>query len=238
MSWIKNTFSSSIGKKLLMSITGIFLIVFLVVHLTGNLLLLKGDEGVAFNAYAHFMKHNPLIAASEVILFAGFLLHMIDGIMLWVSNRKARPQKYAVPNKSKTRNWVSKLMGPFGMVILVFLILHLYQFFRFKFFVEPPSHIEIDGEKVADLASIVYAQFKDLTWVLFYVVSMGVVGFHLYHGFASAFQTLGLSHSKYNKLINGVGIAYSVIVPLAFALIPILIKVMCICGPGGCTAGH
>ncbi len=229
MSWIKDTFSSSIGRKLLMSISGLFLIVFLVAHLAGNLSLLNDDGGEAFNVYAHFMKTNPLITLSEVILFAGFLLHIIDGIGLIIKNRKARPTKYAHTNKSKTKNWASKLMGPFGLVLLAFLIIHLVDFFAFKYTAEAFGGIDsmiVDGEEIPDLASKVYMKFSNVWYVAFYIVSMAVVGFHLSHGFQSAFQTLGLNHPKYNGMIKGAGLLYSIVVPLMFAMIPLWILLM------------
>lgn len=222
MSWLKDSLTSSIGKKIVMGLTGLFLIVFLVAHLAGNVSLLFDDKGEAFNAYAHFMKHSTLIKISEVILFLGFLIHIVQGIMLVLGNKKARPVNYKVSHTNKKVSWTSKLMGPFGVVILVFLILHLVHFFRYKYI----SAIGNDSFGNADLYSKVYELYQGsqgIIWVIFYVISMLVIGFHLSHGFQSAFKTLGLNHKKYSPFLSSLGLAYSVLITVAFALIPILI---------------
>lgn len=224
MSWVKDALTSSIGRKLVMSLTGLFLIVFLVAHLAGNIPLLFKD-GEAFNQYAHFMKHNKLIVASEVILFLGFIFHIVQGILLYGKNKGARKVKYAVPNKNEKVSWTSKMMGPFGMVILVFLILHLWDFFAFKYGPRTGlAMVTYDGVEMPNLFARVIHEFQDeISHVIFYPICMIVVGLHLSHGFQSAFQSLGLNHKKYTPFIKGLGTAYSIIVPALFALIPILI---------------
>lgn len=224
MSWINKTLTSSIGRKLVMSITGLFLISFLVVHLIGNISLLYDDGGLAFNAYAHFMKVNPLIKAGEVILFLGFIVHIVQGLALYTSNKAARKQGYAVSHKHERVSWVSKAMGPLGIAILVLLIWHLYEFFRYKYFVGADV-LGVDAAGVTDMYKLVHHEFGDegLFHVPMYCVFMLVIGFHLFHGFQSAFQTLGVNHPKYSPAIKMVGYAYAILVPLLFALIPILI---------------
>lgn len=223
MSWFKETISSSIGRKLVMALTGIFLILFLAEHLIGNLLLLKGDSGVAFNEYAHFMKHNVFIQIGEVILFGGILFHVIEGIVLMIKYKKARPVGYTT-NKSKINNWTSRFMGPFGVIILVFLIIHLNNFFRYKYF--PGSEVSnMEGTDVMDMAGLVYRVFANPLEVTFYVVAMMIVGFHLWHGFESSFQTLGLNNKKYTPLIRIAGRCFAVLVPLGLALIPLVIYI-------------
>lgn len=230
--------SSSIARKFVMAITGLFLIMFLIAHLTGNLLLLKGDGGVAFNQYAHFMKHNPLIILSEFVLLAGFLFHIVQGIVLIRNNRAARPVAYAYKDNSETQSTFSKYMGPLGIVILAFLILHLLDFFAYKYTANLFGGVDmvtVDGVEMADLAPIVYAKFGKLVFVIMYVVAMAIVGFHLHHGFQSAFQSLGMNHKKYTPIIKKVGAVYAIIVPLLFALIPILIYFGC-CTGATCSA--
>ena len=224
MSWVKATLTSSIGKKLVMSITGIFLIGFLVAHLIGNISLLS-STGDSFNGYAHFMKHNKLIVLSEVVLFLGFIFHIAQGLILEKGNRGARKQKYAVANKNEKVDWKSKYMGPFGVVILIFLLVHLWDFFRFKYaFPGGLVDVEVNGEMIPDLYGRVKAVYtSSILHVILYPLAMLVIGFHLAHGFQSAFQSLGLRHKKYTPLIKAVGTAYAVIVPLAFAAIPVLI---------------
>ena len=224
MSWVKATLTSSIGKKLVMSLTGFFLIGFLVAHLIGNISLLS-STGDKFNEYAHFMKHSPLMVIAEVVMFFGFIFHIAQGLVLESGNRGARKQKYAVPNNNEKVDWKSKYMGPFGMVILVFLIVHLWDFFRFKYaFPEGLGDVKVNGEMIPDLYGRVKTVYtSSIIHVILYPVAMLVIGFHLAHGFQSAFQSLGLRHKKYTPLIKAIGTAYAVLVPLAFAAIPVLI---------------
>lgn len=212
-----------------MSITGLFLIVFLLAHLTGNLLLLKSDGGEAFNVYAHFMKHNVLIILSEFILAAGFLFHIVQGVILVLQNKSARPIQYAM-EKAETKSKYSKYMGPLGIAILVLLIVHLLDFFAYKYTADLMGGVGMktyEGVEMADLATLVFEKFKSPLYVLLYVVFMLVLAFHLHHGFQSAFQSLGLNHKKYTPIIHRVGTIYAILIPLAFALIPIMIYFGC-----------
>lgn len=215
MSWISDTINSSIGKKIIMAKTGLFLVIFLLVHLIGNISLLYNDGGEAFNAYAEFMKHNPIIKIGEVVLFLGFIIHIVQGISLTMKNRSARTQGYAVANNNPKVSKTSKAMSMIGMVLFILLVWHLYEFFRFKYF----------GADDFDLYAHVHHEFGDegLFHVPLYLVFMATVGFHLYHGFQSAFQSLGINHKKYTPIIKSIGTAYSVIVPLLFAAVPVAI---------------
>jgi len=219
MSWITNFLTSSIGKKLIMSLTGLFLIQFLLVHLIGNLQLLVDDGGDKFNLYAQFMTTNPIIKTTSILLYSGILLHIVQGLLIWKQNSGSRETRYAV-SKNPNVGFSSKYMGWLGTIILVFLILHLWQFwFKMKFGTIDP--VTIEGEKVKDLYTLVAATFKNPLYVIAYVIGMIVVGLHLKHGFQSSFQTLGLNHKKYTPIIKGLGLAYSILVPLGFAIIPI-----------------
>lgn len=206
-----------------MSLTGLFLVLFLAVHLAGNLQLLYDDGGVAFNVYAQFMTTNPLIKFSSYGLYAFILLHTIQGLMVWRMNRTARgAQGYAVQRTRATGTsaGVARRMGWLGVVIFVFLVLHMYQFWlQMKLGALPM--VVVDGMEVKDLYGAVQAVYHNPVFVLVYVVSMIVVGLHLWHGFQSAFQTLGLNHRKYTPLIKTVGKFYAVAVPALFALIPV-----------------
>ncbi len=235
MSWVKDSLTSSVGRKIVMGLTGLFLIIFLMAHLAGNIPLLFADGGEAFNNYAHFMKHNKLIVLSEVILFLGFIIHIYQGIYLYRTNKAARTQKYAVPHKNSKVSTASKIMGPLGMIILIFLIMHLWDFFAFKYGVRGPlvdaklldgsPLLDSDGNAIPDLFAQVIVQFQESIYSVFvYPVAMAAVSWHLIHGFQSAFQSLGWRHKKYTPLIQSVGFAYAILVPLAFAVIPILIK--------------
>jgi len=221
MKWFVEMFSSTLGRKLVMALTGLFLVTFLLVHLIGNLQLLKDDGGHAFNVYAEFMSTNPLIqTVSKVNLFL-ILGHVVVSAMLTAKNRKARgPVGYAVGN-STSSIWSSRNMGILGTIILVFIVIHLKDFWAQMHWGGVPV-LDYDGKPVRDLYSLVKEWFQVGWYVGLYVFCMFAIAFHLWHGFGSAFQTLGLNHLKYNGLISFVGKAFSIIVPALFALIPIM----------------
>ncbi|MBI5916931.1 MAG: succinate dehydrogenase cytochrome b subunit [Bacteroidetes bacterium] len=227
-SWFFRFFTSSIGKKLLMALTGLFLILFLMVHLAGNLQLLYNDGGVAFNVYADFMAHNPLIQLVSKGNFAFILLHAIVGTVLWVRNRSARgSQGYAVQKTKATQTnaGFAKNMWYLGVIVFVFIIIHLLQFWAMMKFGDVGADVnlvDIDGKQVKNLYALVEVAFTNMPFVFFYVLSMAVIAFHLWHGFQSAFQTIGWNHPKYTPVVQFLGKAYSVLVPLGFAVIPIV----------------
>ena len=214
MSW-KQHFSSSIGKKLVMSFTGIFLILFLIVHCYVNAQIFWFDGGVKFNEAAHFMGTNPIIRITEIGLVVGFLLHIIQGLMLWSQNRGKRTTRYAVHATSQTSKWYSRSMGLLGTLVLLFLIIHTSHFWI-------PNRAEqfTTGEEL-NLYTRMADTFQQLWVVILYVFGCISLGFHLAHGFYSSFQTLGLGTPKYKAIIRNTGIAFSIIVPLIFALMPI-----------------
>lgn len=203
-----------------MALTGLFLILFLVVHLIGNLQLLHDDGGKSFNIYAEFMSTNTLIQTVSKGNFTFILIHVIWALILSIMNRKARgPEGYAVTS-SKSSIWASRNMGILGTFILIFLVIHLKDFWAQMHF-GGVSTVMYDGKEVRDLASLVALWFSKDWYVALYVFCMAALGFHLWHGFASAFQTLGLNHLKYNAVINFVGKTFAVVVPALFAWIPI-----------------
>lgn len=205
-----------------MSLTGIFLMLFLVVHLIGNLQLLKDDGGEAFNTYAYFMTHNPLIKTISYGLYAFILIHAFQGIALWLNNKAARGNvRYAVQH-TRSSERASRNMAWLGIIIFVFLILHLWQFWlQMKMGVLPPVEVEAYDHPVQNLYLPVAEAYTNIFYVVFYVICMGVVGLHLWHGFWSAFQTLGINHRRYTPLIKGVGMVYSIGMAVGFAIIPI-----------------
>lgn len=220
MSWFTKTFSSTIGRKLVMSITGLFLCSFLVVHLIGNLQLFNDDGGQAFNIYSEFMGHNMLIRTMEFVLLAGFVFHIWDAVAITRRNQSARKVKYAYNRPQDNSNWSSRNMGLLGTVILVFLLIHLYSFFL-PTKTGKLEQVLIDGELVDDLYSHVVLAFKNPLYVLLYVVSMVALAYHLIHGFQSAFQTLGLNHKKYSPAIRSFGVIFSILVCLGFVSMPL-----------------
>jgi succinate dehydrogenase / fumarate reductase cytochrome b subunit len=224
MSWLTNFLFSSIGRKLIMSLTGIFLILFLTVHLIGNLQLLAGDDGEKFNLYADFMGHNPLIQIISIGNFFFIFLHAVTGILLYFQNKASSgggSSRYAVKS-TKTTSYSSRNMAWFGTVILVFILIHLFQFWFKVKLTGIPDLITYDGVEMKNVYTLVAAAFSSIPFVLFYVASMIVIGLHLSHGFQSAFQSLGLNHKKYTPLIKGLGTTYSILIPLGYAIIPIV----------------
>ncbi len=217
-------FKSSIGKKFLMGLTGLFLVSFLMVHCFINAMVFFDSTGTLFNEYAHFMGTNILIRIAEVGLFAGLLLHIVDGLMLFFQNRAARPVKYAYNNESANSPWYSRSMALLGTLLLIFLILHLSHFWVKSRFTGLPEvdHPVFKGQMI-DLYSEMYKIFGNIIVVVIYVLAQFALAYHLLHGFKSAFQSLGLNHTKYNKLIAVTGTAFAIIVPIIFAAMPIVI---------------
>ncbi|MCB0519095.1 MAG: succinate dehydrogenase cytochrome b subunit [Saprospiraceae bacterium] len=226
--WFFRFFTSSIGKKLIMSLTGIFLILFLVVHLAGNLQLLNNDEGESFNVYSEFMAHNAIIQTISKGNFFFILLHVVIGTGLWLKNRQSRgSERYAVQvtRATQTNAGFAKNMWFLGVIVFVFIIVHLAQFWAVMKFGNVGSDVRMvsyGGEELKDLYSLVATAFTNLGYVIFYVVCMAVIAFHLWHGFQSAFQTIGFNHPKYTPAIHFLGKAYAVLIPLGFAIIPII----------------
>ncbi|MCK9408010.1 MAG: succinate dehydrogenase cytochrome b subunit [Bacteroidetes bacterium] len=204
--------NSSVGKKILMSLTGIFLSVFLVEHLAGNLLLLKSDGGQAFNDYAKFMGGNPIVRILEIGLLGLILLHIVNGIRLWLSNRTARGKGYGEYRLDENTTLQARMMKFSAALVLLFLVIHLQKFWV------PARFL---GEH--DIASLIYYTFQQPFYVIFYLVSLIVVGYHLRHGFQSAFQTMGFRTKPYQALIEFVAVLFWLIVPVGFAIIPIYI---------------
>ena len=220
MNWFTQTFSSTVGRKIIMSITGLFLCSFLVVHLIGNLQLFNNDGGAAFNIYSRFMGTNPIIRTMEIVLLLGFLFHIYDAIVITRRNKAARPIGYVNSHPEENSTWASRNMGLLGTVILVFLIIHLWNFFV------PARFGGLEGVVIEDveydnLYLKVVQSFQIWWYVALYVISMVALAYHLIHGFQSAFQSLGLDHKKYTPFIQKFGYAFSVIVCLGFAIIPL-----------------
>ena len=213
---------SSLAKKYWMSLTGLFLCLFLVVHLAGNLTLLQdpATAGPAFNVYTEFMTSFPLIKITSYLLYFSILFHAIDGVLILTrENQKARPINYAYSKPERNSIWASRNMGILGTAILVFIVIHMSNFwFKYKF-----TELPLGPDGLPDMYSVVVSSFHTGWYTALYVLSMIVLGFHLWHGFASAFQTLGLNHPKYTPVIKAVGKIYSVVIPALFAIIPIYI---------------
>lgn len=237
-----------------MALTGLFLCTFLIVHMVGNLQLFNADGGYSFNKYAVFMTTNPLIKTVSYGLYAMILFHAFWGLYITYQNRSARSSRYAVTNDSSS--WASRNMAVLGTILLVYIAVHMGDFwFEYKFghvpftryiedvtsgelMVQEPMPAdytqkvkmaeffnEVEGTKtviVKDLYAEVSEAFQNIFIVIFYVLSMAALAYHLVHGFQSGFQTLGLNHPKYNGLIKNIGIGlFAILIPIAFAAMPL-----------------
>ncbi len=218
-----------------MALTGLFLCTFLIVHLGGNLLLFKHDDGFAFNVYANFLTHFPPIEVIAYLLYLSIAVHAVYAIVLTVKNRKARPVGYAVQAKDNA-SWSSKNMGLLGSILFLFIVIHMSDFwYRYKYtnsvtFKEyrtdlssgkteavefNPTSPEFENSvqtqnnveiiRVKDLHARVVSSFSQLWYVIVYVIAMIAVSFHLMHGFQSAFRTLGWVHRKYTPVVEKIG---------------------------------
>ncbi len=207
-------FTSSIAKKYVMALTGLFLISFLVIHCTINALIFVNDSGETFNAAAHFMSHNIVVRILEVGLFFGLVLHMVQSLILTVANKKARPVQYAVVPGNSSSKWYSRSMGILGSLLLLFLVVHMANFWV------PTKQAVFAGEEhnTFEAMKVVFAEWY---FVLIYMVGVGSLAYHLMHGFQSAFQTLGINHKKYTPMIKAIGFWFSILVPAIFAAMPI-----------------
>jgi succinate dehydrogenase / fumarate reductase cytochrome b subunit len=204
---------SSISKKFVMALAGLFLITFLPVHLTINFLLLKSNPE-SFNKAAHFMATFPLIKIVEIILIAAIIIHLSYGIFLQIQNWLARPVGYVSGNKSKT-SFFSKFMIWTGASILTFLILHFFNFYFVRLGL-------IEGNP-DDFYSVAYGLFKIPAYNYIYLICFVLLGLHLFHAFSSAFQTLGLNHRIWTPIVKVFAWIYSIAIPLGFAIISITI---------------
>lgn len=205
-----------------MALTGLFLISFLVVHATLNSLIFFNDGGVTFNEWAHFFGTNLLIRTMEIVLFLGFIAHIVDGLMLWAQNRAARPVGYAMQKSSANSKWYSRSMGLLGTLILLFLVIHLSDFWvKTRHIVGNIDEYGVDAAGRENLFAVMVRTFQDPLIVVIYVLGCFSLFWHLLHGFRSTFQSLGLNHKRYNGLIAALGTAFSIVVPALFALMPI-----------------
>lgn len=200
--------SSSVGRKVMMSLSGLFLITFLLVHLGVNLTLFISKD--TFNGASHFMATNPVIQVMQYVLAAGFIFHIIMGIWLELKNRASRPIKYAKNNAAANSGWASRNMIYTGILVLLFILLHLKDFF-----------VQIKFGEVHDDYELVTQLFKNPIYVLIYVIAFILLGIHLSHGFQSAFTSIGARAPKYLKCVKNLGMAFSYFIALGFSIIAI-----------------
>lgn len=219
---MSNFLTSSIGKKVIMSLSGLFLIAFLCVHLTLNLFLIFDNSGVLFNHGAYFMATNPAIKIMEPILAIGFLVHIIWATVLTLQNRKARPIGYAQSNQSCNATWASRNMYILGGLVLIFLIIHLYNFWWNIKVTGDLEAVVIDGVEMENTYLLVSGLFKaSIVYCLLYLLGAIFLGLHLTHGFWSAFQSIGFSNNIWRKRLECLGYIFAVIIAVGFSIIPL-----------------
>lgn len=210
-------FSSSIGSKFLIALTGLFLVIFLIAHLAGNLLFIAGPD--AFNGYSHKLTSNPLVYVAELGLLVIFALHIIKTITMFAGSYAARPQGYARKRWAKTKNAnsrksaASSTMILTGTITLLFVVTHLVTF-KFGTYYETP-------EGIRDIYRLQLAVFSHPGYVAFYIVAMSVIVFHLWHGVASAMQSFGVNSPRWTPRLQWAGRGLAVILGLGFALLPV-----------------
>jgi succinate dehydrogenase / fumarate reductase, cytochrome b subunit len=209
--------TSSVGRKYLMAVTGLLWSGFVCVHMLGNLLILVSGE--SYNKYGHALISNPLIYVAEAALVIFLLVHAVNGVSLWLRNQKTKPEKYAVQTKGpKGASLASKSMVFSGTITLVFVILHLVTFKYGAYYT-----VDYGNGEIRDLHRLVIEVFQSPAYVSWYVVCLVLVGLHLYHGFSSSFQSLGIHHPRYNGAIKYLGYFYAFAVAAGFIVQPLYV---------------
>ncbi len=220
-------YKSSIGKKILMSLTGLFVCTFLVEHLVGNLFLFWQDGGKMYDAYTEFLVNNYIIRAVEIFLFGGLLLHAFLGVVVWWKNRTSRSQKYVEFRLKDNTPFSSRITIWTGSIVFIFLVVHLNSFFV-------PSRLT---ESNVPLYDLVAQAFQNPWYDAFYILALIILGYHLKHGFQSGFQTLGLLNKKYKMVVELIGMIFWLVIPLGFALMPLYFFFVHKLGPSAMTMG-
>ncbi|HEX2608034.1 MAG TPA: succinate dehydrogenase cytochrome b subunit [Flavisolibacter sp.] len=219
-------FTSAVGRKIVMALTGLFLISFLLVHVGLNSCIFNDmlhpeDNGSMFNRAAHFMGASLVIRILEIGLFAGILLHIIQGYAVELKNRKMRGQGYQINLGSRGSTWMSRSMALLGTLVFLYLIIHVAQFWVPSRVTQDLEQVTYNGVEMHNLFLKMYEVFQQLWVVILYLVGVAALCFHLLHGFHSAFRTMGVHNKKYLSMLKGLGYGFSVLVSLLFALMPV-----------------
>ncbi len=210
--------TSFLWRKALMAATGFTWMAFVFTHMLGNLMVFAGPQ--TYNRYSYLLIHNPMLPVAELLLCVFVILHATTGIILWHLNFRAKPKKYAVSAKgSKASPVAARTMIFSGAFVAAFLVFHLA---TFKY--GQNTIVVYDGQPMRDLYLLVSTAFKSNAYVAWYLIALALIGVHLSHGFASAFQSLGVNHPRYTPVIQFLGIAYAVVVSCGFMALPIYFK--------------
>jgi len=218
-------YKTTLFRKILMSLTGLFIAFFLIIHLFGNLFIIyfqnRETAKLEYNWWAETLSHNLFIEVIAFMLYATILIHIFDALYITFQNFKAGGQKLNKDKRGKVSGWYKRNMGVLGMIILIFLVIHLKDYWYVYKFDEGFNLLDANGRK--DVYTIVEASFKNLWYVILYVVAFVGLGYHLAHGISSGFRTLGIYNRSYIKIIKYLGIAFAIIIPLGYAIIPIIV---------------
>ncbi|MEO0341695.1 MAG: succinate dehydrogenase cytochrome b subunit [Bacteroidota bacterium] len=211
-------------RKIIMALTGLFLCLFLIVHLSANCILLLPEDIARgyYNSYSTFLRENPLIKVVAYALYLSILLHVIYAILITIRNRASKSTRYAVNNFRANSSWASQNMGWMGALILIFIVIHLVNFWaRIKLGIGAEVGYDSAGNK--DIYEVAYSLFQNGYYVLFYTVLMVPLGLHLHHGLSSGFKTLGFYHSRGLKLLAKVALVYAAVISIGFGIIPLVV---------------
>ena len=227
MKW-SQFFTSAVGRKIVMALSGLFLISFLIVHVGLNSCVFNDlpifnsrDNGSMFNRAAAFMGDSYIIRIIEIGLFAFFLLHIIQGSVVEISNRKKRKQGYKIGLGNRGSTWMSRSMAILGTLIFLYLIMHISQFWWPSRITGSLEEVTYNGRQYHNLFLKMYETFQIGWVVILYLIGVIALCFHLLHGFHAAFRSIGVHNKKYLSMLKGLGYGFSVIVCVLFALMPI-----------------
>lgn len=212
MNTLLSFYESSIGKKIVMSLSGLFLCLFLIVHVSANLLLFNNDGGAMYNEFSAFMSSNPVIRTIEIVLFVALVLHMISGVVVWLKNRASRPVGYDMYKLKDNTPFSSRtpMLTASAALVGLFLVSHLITFWI-------PTRFTTEHKLPYEMVSEAFSQ-PSLS--IFYIIAVAFLAFHLKHGFQSGFQTLGLKTKTYQWLIDAFAVIFWLLIPVAFAAMP------------------
>ena len=211
-------------RKTIMALTGLFLCIFLIVHLSANCILVLPQEMARglYNSYSALLRESLLITVVSYLLYASIVLHAVYALIITVKNRRAKPERYSVNRANENSSWASQNMGLLGVAILLFIGVHLANFWaRIKLGLG--ESVGLDAEGYVDVYQVTYSLFQNPYYVFFYTILVIQLGIHLYHGFRSAFMTLGFYHHAGLRLLSKVGLAYSIIMGIGFGIIPVIV---------------
>src|SRR5687767_9904597 len=231
MKW-SQFFTSAVGRKIVMALTGLFLISFLIVHVGLNSCIFydlpffnSNDNGSMFNRAAYFMGNSLVVRIMEIGLFLGIILHIVQGYIVEAKNRGTRKKGYNVSLGSRGSTWMSRSMAILGTLIFFYLIVHVSQFWipsRITHDVDPVTYPGISGDReMHNMYMLMYNTFQNIWIVVFYLVGVASLAFHLFHGFHSAFRSVGVHNRKYLGMLKVLGYGFTVIVSILFALMPV-----------------